>query len=311
MLSAPQKQRMMFVGEAPCPFLDRGFEFEHFLRLQRKLPQCLKVCGFLLRAQTSAQLGKHQGQQEQGCQLGGKSLGRGHADFRAGPGQELELAGPGQRRLGHVADGQRMAVPQFDGMLQSRQGVGCFSGLGDSHDQRIRVGNSVAVAVFAGDFYIGGNAGDGFQPIAGNTPGMIAGTAGQDGDGLDVGQYGFGFRAKQCGRERRSHDSGLQRVRERARLLVDFLLHVMAIVAQLRHVRGQFGNMHRAGDLFALAVINVGMQKSQISDVAVFQIDQPLSHWQQRRGIRGNEMFFDPQTDDERAALARADKLMR
>ena len=62
--------------------------------------------------------------------------------------------------------------PKDCAYLQGFHRVQGFAGLGDGDDQLFRIGNHVAVAVFAGDFDVGRDFGDGFEPVFGGQRGV-------------------------------------------------------------------------------------------------------------------------------------------
>lgn len=192
-----------------------------------------------------------------------------------------------------------------------RQGVGGLARLRDRHHQRLGIGDGVAVTVLAGDLHIGWHAGDGLQPVTRDTAGVIAGAAGKDGHGLDSAEDSGGFLAEQFGSQAARQQGVLQRVGQCARLLVDFLLHEMAVGAELGHVGGKLGDVHLARDFAARAIDDAHAQQAQVGDVALLQVDHALGHRQQGGGVGSDEVFLDAKADDERAAAARGHQLMR
>ncbi len=115
-----------------------------------------------------------------------------------------------------------MAVSQGFCVFQRLHRVQRFAGLGNGNDQLVRIGNHAAVSVFAGDFDIGRDFGDGFQPIFGGQRGVIGRAAGKDFDAADAFKHAFGVFAEVFGDEA-AVEENLRRVCNRARLLMDFL----------------------------------------------------------------------------------------
>ena len=100
--------------------------------------------------------------------------------------------------------------------------------MGYGDDELFGVGNDVAVAVFAGDFCVCGDAGDAFQPVTGGEGGVVGGAAGENFDAADAAEYAFCVCAEiACFKAAFQKDFG--GVGNGARLLVDFFLHEVAV----------------------------------------------------------------------------------
>ena len=126
-----------------------------------------------------------------------------------------------------------MGLAERLGVFQRFHGVERFAGLGNGDHQLFGVGNHIAVAVFAGDFHIGGNFGDALEPVFAGEGGIIRGAAGKDFDAVDAGKHftrGFAeiFRLKAAVEK---HFGG---VGDGAGLLVDFFLHKVAVGPELQ-----------------------------------------------------------------------------
>ena len=126
-----------------------------------------------------------------------------------------------------------MFVPQRLRVFQGFHRVQRFAGLRNGDDELLRVGNHVAVAVFAGDFHVARNAGNAFQPVFAGECGVIRCAACQNLDAVDIVKHGFGVCAEIFGNEAavQKHFGG---VGHGARLLVDFFLHEMVVCAQFQ-----------------------------------------------------------------------------
>ncbi len=96
----------------------------------------------------------------------------------------------------------------------------------------------------------------------------------------------------------------LQRVRERARLLMDFLEHEVAVQALLGAPRrkARFRCTARSIELPSLSS-NANALALDLRDVAFFQEDEAAGDGQQRRHVGGDEVFFDAEADDDRGSL--------
>ena len=197
-----------------------------------------------------APLGLRQGQrqQKQARQLRGEGLGGRDTHFHAGACEVGQLAFAHHRRRRHVADGEGVAHAQGLRVAQGRQRVSGLARLGDGDHQRVRIGHGFAIAVFAGDLHLRGDLGNGLEPVLGRAAAVVAGAAGQDQDRIDLLEHAVRAVARRrLARtlEQLGHDGlqALERVGDRARLLEDFLLHVVAI-------RPEFGRaamgLHRA-----------------------------------------------------------------
>ena len=108
-------------------------------------------------------------------------------------GEEAQRTGSDDGRFRDVTDGQGVRHTLRLGVLEGSQGVGGLTRLGDGDNKGLRVRDAIAVAVFTGDFDADGDFGKAFQPVTRSQPGMIAGTAGQDEDAVDVLEDDFRF----------------------------------------------------------------------------------------------------------------------
>ena len=98
-----------------------------------------------------------------------------------------------------------------------------------------------------------------------------------------------------------------QRVGDGARLLVDFLEHEVAVLALLGRIGRQLALAHRALGGVAVLVEHLDRGAANVGDVAFFEEHEAAGHRQQRRDVRGHEVFVDAQTHDHRATFARQD----
>ena len=241
--------------------------------------QLVEVGGFLFGAQAALDLGGDEHEQEERGELGGEGLGRGDADFRAGAGDEAQRAFAHDGRFRHVADGQRLGLAERLGVAQRGQRVGGFTGLRDGDDQLARVGHRDAVAVFAGDLDIARHAGDGFEPVAGGVAGMAAGAAGEDQDGIDIGEQRRGVGTEDAGLDALAAADHFEGVGQCFRLLEDFLLHVVLVVAEFDGGGGELRDMHRPFDRRAVEAGDVDAASGQLGNIAVFQVDHVRVTW--------------------------------
>jgi hypothetical protein len=104
----------------------------------------------------------------------------------------------------------------------------------------------------------------------------------------------------------------LERVGDGARLLEDFLLHVVVELAQLDGVGAELALDHRPVGRIAFVVDHRVAVQADLDHVAFFEIGHILGHLQQRRGVRCQEVLaqarsFLAHAQQQRRALARAD----
>ena len=106
-----------------------------------------------------------------------------------------------------------------------------------------------------------------------------------------------------------------QRVAHGARLLEDFLLHVVAVGAELGRAAVRVHGAHRA--LHALEAV-VGRARAdppaaqlQIDQVVLFQVDDLVGHAGQGHGVGGEEGLVLAHAQHQRGAGARTDDAVR
>ena len=138
-------------------------------------------------------------QAKQRNQLRGKGFGRCHANFCPRAGVKHQFAGAGQRGFHHIANRQAVLVSQRLRVFQGFHRIQRFARLRNGDDELFGVGNHIAVAVFAGDFYVCWDFGDAFQPIFAGGRGVKRCTAGENFDAVNVAEHLLGVRAKIAG----------------------------------------------------------------------------------------------------------------
>src|ERR1043165_7070985 len=132
-------------------------------------------------------------------------------------------------------------------MFERRERVRRFARLGNYDDESVGIRYAFAIPVLAGDLDLSGQLGNGFEPVLRGESGIIAGAACENQYRIDL--------TKDAGcvlseKTRGDRFDALQRVRDRARLLEDFLLHEVAIRTQLGSARCRLNDAHFA--LYAL-----------------------------------------------------------
>ena len=136
---------------------------------------------------------------------------------------------------------------------------------------------------------------------------MVAGAARDDAHGFGLRKDGLCRRAERGLEQLAAGDAFLERLRDGARLLVDFLQHVVREVALLRRIGRELALVHLALDRVAVLVQDAVAVAADLADVAFLEEDEAARHRQQRRHVGGDEVLAVAQADDDRAALARKD----
>ena len=195
-------------------------------------------------------------------------------------------------------------------MAQRCERVRGFAGLADGHHQRARIRHGVAVAVFTRDLDLGRDLGDALQPVFGGAAAVIAGAAGQYQHGIHFLEHAMRPVAEELG-----HDAlhALQRVRYGARLLEDFLLHVVAVGSQFGRATVRLHGLDRArGRLVGLVDHPIPAQL-HVHQVALFQVDDLVGYARKRHGVAGQEVLaaFLSHAQDQRRAGTGTDHPVR
>ena len=190
----------------------------------------------LLGGQAILDLRQQQSQQRQAHDLADEALGRGDRDLLVGLGVDDAVALARHGAAHYIGDAKDL------GALDARiadggEGIGRLTRLGHGHDERRRRDDGVAIAELAGRLDLGGNASPALNKVLGNEAGVVAGTAGDDVDTVDVVEL-LERKAQLVDVELagRRHTAD-QRVAHDARLLVDLLEHEVGIAALFGHIQ--------------------------------------------------------------------------
>ena len=234
----------------------------------------------------------------------GEGFGRGHADFATGLGQQGQVGFTHQRADADVADRQAGEEAQFLGVAQRGQGVGGFTGLGNGHEQGVRLHHHLAVAEFAGDFDLARNAGQFFEPVTRNHAGVVAGATGDDLHVAHLGEQLGCLWTESLHQHLILAQATFQGALHHGRLLVDFLEHEVAELALV----GGFGTvavLHGfALDRLAIDVPDLHAVAANFGDIAFFQVHETVGDLTQGQLVGGQEVFAQAQTNHQRAATA-------
>ncbi len=118
------------------------------------------------------------GERGQHRELRRKGLGRGDADLRAGQGRQHDV-GLARDRAFRLIDDRDDLLPGLAAIAQRRQRVGGLARLRDDERGAVFRHRRGAVAEFGGDVGLDRDAGDAFEPVFGDQPGVMRGAAGQ------------------------------------------------------------------------------------------------------------------------------------
>ena len=124
-------------------------------------------------------------------------------------------------------------------------------------------------------------------------------------------QERVGFGAEKTGLQRARAAHYLECVGERARLLVDLLLHVMAVRPEGHRLVGELGEVHAALHRLAARVDHAIAAGADLSAIAVLQIHDAPRHRQERGDIRGGEILAVADAKEKRRSAACDDHSIR
>ena len=102
-------------------------------------------------------------------------------------------------------------------------------------------------------------------------------------------------------------DASLERVGDRARLLEDFLQHVVAVLAALDRVGGHLALAHRALGRPAIAVEDAETVERDLDEVAFLEVGEMGGLADQRLHVGAEVVLAFADADHQRASAARAD----
>ena len=87
---ATEEKSVVLVGEMLGPGFDLGFEFRHLVHGHRQVAQAFQIGALAFRGQAPAHLARTRVRRKRAASWVVKGLGRGDADFQAGPGDEAQ-----------------------------------------------------------------------------------------------------------------------------------------------------------------------------------------------------------------------------
>ena len=259
-----------------------------------------------------AHLAEVQGEQEQGRQLAGEGLGRGHADLRAGMGVEDAVGLAGHGRADHVADGQHPRA-ELGGPADAGQGVRGLARLGDGNGQHPLVDQQPAVAELGGDVHLHRHPHPFLQPVLGHQGRVPGGAAGDQGDALDPPD-GRVVQAdlRQFHQAGVRYDAAAHGVADRLRLLEDLLEHEVAEAGLLGHGRAPVDGGYRfVKECAVVHTQNRVCAPAEHHHLAVVEEDHLAGEGQEGRDVRGDQAGVRGHAHDQRAVVAGRHELIR
>ena len=249
--------------------------------------------------------GEADGEAGEHGELRGEGLGRGDADLRPRHGQQRGVGQPRHGAFRHVDDGQH-ALPAIPQQLQRRHGVGSLAGLADQDAGAALGQRRVAVAELAGDVRVARDAGQLLDPVAadmGRQEGAAAGGQRQARDARGVeGQAG------QPHFQRARVEVLPQRVAEHRGVLVQLLLHEVAVVALADGGAGHRRLHHGAVDGVVLRVVEAGAGFGDLDPVALLEIGDAAGERGERQRVGAEEHLALAEADGERRPLPGAEQ---
>ena len=205
---------------------DLAVEMQRLLDQPRNLDQPLHQPALAFRV-GAVELGERDHEHAERRELRRERLGRRDADLRAGARQQHELRFAHERALGHVADRQARQVAGLLGHAQRRERVGRLARLRDRDEQRVLRHDGIAIAILARDLDPARQARDLLDVVLRDGAGVIARAARDDLHRLGATEHFGGQRSERGFQQLAAGDALFERLRDRARLLVDLLEHVV------------------------------------------------------------------------------------
>ena len=303
MHTTAQEQGVILAGKFLGPDTNLRFQIQGMLHAARQMAQGIQIGTLGFDSQLSTQFGQRAGQCKQGDELGGEGLGRGHADFCTSSGVDQQIRRTRNSAFLDVTDRQRPFMAKRFGVFQCFHGIERFARLRNGHNQRIGACHGIAVAVFAGNFDAGRNAGNGFQPVTRSQTGIVAGAAGENLYAIDLAQDFSGVGSKQF-RHKAIIQYLLDRIGQRLGLFVDFLLHEVAVRPEFQRSQRDIRDMDLAIGSLARTIQNGHAIAAQLGHITLFQ-ENHLARGRQDGGhIGSNEVFPIAQADQQWTAHA-------
>ncbi|MNJ33041.1 hypothetical protein D3C77_277200 [compost metagenome] len=299
--AAAQEQDVARLGQVQGQGVDAGVHLQRLGDQAGRLEQGLDQFGLLGGVDAAARHARRDGQRQQGGDLGGEGLGRGDSDLGARMGRPQDL---GLARHGRGVDVDHGGRPQPLRLApgQAGQGVGGLARLADGDGQRPLGHGRAAVAELRGDFHVAGQARILLEGVFADLAGVEGGAAGDDLDALDRGEV----HGLDLGLARDQVEVFRQGVLDAVGLLMDLLLHEVAVLALLDQGRGGRDLDHGAVGRAAVGVEHARAGAGHGHVVAFLEVGDLLGEGADGQGVRAQIHLALAPADDQGAAAARA-----
>ena len=192
-----------------------------------------------------------------------------------------------------------------DGFADGGEGVGGFAGLGNGDDEVGRIDDGIAVAELGGLFDFGKDAGEVFDGVFSDEPGIHGGAATDDENAIEIGEFA---RIEVESGEKRVAAIGIeataQSVTNGFGLLKDFFKHVVLISALFGGVSGPIDLGRRTGNGAGIERADIEFGSLDVSDVVVVEVDRLTGVLDNGGGVGGDDgaIFSNPKDDGRSAA---------
>jgi len=200
----------------------------------------------------------------------------------------------------------------FLALAQCSERVGRLAGLRHRHDQHAIADDRLAVAVLAREVRFDRNPRELLDHRATDHAGVVRGAARDELHALD--RFRLGRRevdAIEIDARTIFEYARADRVGDRARLLVDLLLHEAVVAALLRRNGIPRDDARLAQQRTAFDVVNIDVERGKCREVAVLQERHPARVGEQRRNVAAKKrLAIAHAEDDRRAALLGGDDLV-
>jgi len=216
--------------------------------------------------------------------------------------QQVRLA---SHRTGRDIDHDRNPLPFALGVFERGERVGGFSGLADEQRQPAGLQYRLSVTKLGRDIDVYRDARELLEPIFGDHPRIITGAAGDDRQPLNRRQIETGVGERDFTVEW-PHVT-LQRLGDHDRLLVNLLLHVVAVITLFDPCSRRARLDDLAIDRLVFTVEDLHALTPNHSPIAFVQISDTLGPRRQRDGVRSEVVLGLAIADGQGRTHPRAD----
>ncbi len=254
---------------------------------------------------------KEQSDEHEDGHLRGERFRRGDPDLRTRVhvNAAVAFARDGARDVVANAEG---AIPLAPAFPHRAEGVGGFAALADREDYGVARHRGIAMAKLAREFHFRRNPRELLEDVFADHGRMQRrAAAGQD-DAADIAQLrGRHVEAAEFGGAFFRAETAAHGIAHRAWLLKDFLEHVMRVIALPDVFVGELDFADFVGPAFAGDRADLEFVALDRDDIEVVQVNRVARVSDDRADVAGEKIFVFANTEDERAAAARADDEVR